>query len=79
MKGKTDDDLWRFAAKNGYILVSKDSDFYQRSVLYGPPPKFVWLRIGNCSREQLVHLLNAHVQAIRELDSSLLDAMLIIS
>ena len=29
------------------MIVSKDADFYQRSVTYGPPPKVVWLRIGN--------------------------------
>jgi predicted nuclease of predicted toxin-antitoxin system len=29
--------------------VFKDSDFSERSVLRGSPPKVIWLRIGNCT------------------------------
>ena len=45
--GAPDREIWAFAAENGYLLASKDTDFYERSVLYGAPPKVVWLRIGN--------------------------------
>jgi predicted nuclease of predicted toxin-antitoxin system len=38
-------------------ILSKDSDFYQRSLLFGPPPKLIWLRIGNCTRDDLIALL----------------------
>ncbi len=44
----TDDAItWDFARANGFVIVSKDSDFHQRSLLYGYPPKFIYLRIGN--------------------------------
>jgi predicted nuclease of predicted toxin-antitoxin system len=44
----TDDALiWEFAKFNNFVIVSKDSDFHQRSLLYGHPPKFIYLRIGN--------------------------------
>jgi predicted nuclease of predicted toxin-antitoxin system len=33
--------VWEYARDNGYILVSKDSDFHDLSVLYGAPPKIV--------------------------------------
>lgn len=79
LKGMPDDDIWAFARENGFVLVSKDSDFYQRSVLYGPPPKFVWLRMGNCSRTQLVDLLATHANDIQSLESSAQDAVLVIS
>jgi predicted nuclease of predicted toxin-antitoxin system len=37
---KVDDiDIWDFAVSNGYAIVSKDKDFYQRSVAMGHPPK----------------------------------------
>lgn len=53
----TDDEVWRFAASNGFTIVSKDSDFHQRSLTLGPPPKVVWLRIGNGSTAEIEELL----------------------
>ena len=32
---------------------------------FGPPPKVVWIRLGNCTTEAITHLLRAHVAAIR--------------
>ena len=45
--GTSDEAVWEFAKSQGHVIASKDADFYQRSVAYGPPPKVVWLRIGN--------------------------------
>ena len=36
--------IWEYAKLQGYAIVSKDSDFQQRSLLQGAPPKFIWLR-----------------------------------
>ena len=34
-----DDSLvWEWARQHGFTLVSKDTDFYQRSILFGHPP-----------------------------------------
>ena len=43
-----DPDVWAHAAANGFVIVSKDTDFQQRALLYGFPPKVVWVRLGNC-------------------------------
>jgi len=44
-----DEPVWRHAAAGGFVIVTKDDDFRQRSFLHGPPPKVVWIRLGNCS------------------------------
>ena len=77
--GLPDEDVWEYARANGFTIVSKDSDFQQRSLLYGPPPKLVWLRIGNCTRQQLVQLITTHEQDIRALDVNPSETVLVLS
>ena len=35
-----------WARQGQFTIVSKDTDFYQRAVALGSPPKFIWLRVG---------------------------------
>ena len=79
LRGLPDENVWEYACANGFTIVSKDSDFHQRSLLYGPPPKIVWLRIGNCTRQQLVQLITTHEQDIRALDADPFEAVLVLS
>jgi predicted nuclease of predicted toxin-antitoxin system len=65
-----DEQIWRFAAENEFVIVSKDSDFYDRSALYGGPPKVVWLRVGNCSTEDIDALLRRSAASIAALGAS---------
>jgi len=36
--GAPDEQIWDYARDQDFILVSKDTDFYQRSVVFGAPP-----------------------------------------
>jgi predicted nuclease of predicted toxin-antitoxin system len=60
-----DADVWEYARREGFVIISKDSDFEQRSLLHGHPPKCIWLRVGNCSTREIEDLLHRHVEAIR--------------
>ena len=62
----SDQSIWDFCKANGYTIVTKDDDFHQRSLALGHPPKVVWLKIGNCSREKLEVF-------IRERNAGILD------
>ena len=75
----TDREIWDYARVEDYLVVSKDSDFYQRSLFYGHPPKCIWLRIGNCTRNDLVVLLTTHQQDIHALDADPLESVLVLS
>jgi predicted nuclease of predicted toxin-antitoxin system len=74
-----DRDVWRYAADNDYIIVSKDTDFYQRSLVFGSPPKVVWLRIGNCPTRQAAVLLRTHQADVQALVSDASATILILS
>ena len=70
MKGQTDEEIWNYAKTNGFAVMSKDKDFYQRALLYGAPPKFIWLRLGNCTREDLLALIRGHERDISAFETS---------
>lgn len=79
LKGRSDEEIWDYARTRDFIIVSKDSDFQQRGFLFGYPPKIVWLRIGNCTRDQVVHLLSAHVREIQDFVENSLESTLVLS
>ena len=62
-----DSAIWSFASQHGYTLVSKDSDFYQRALVVGAPPKVAFLRVGNCATTRIISLLRANADHIRAL------------
>lgn len=65
MSAADDDVIWRYAKEHVMMLISKDSDFYHRSMVLGHPPKVVWLRLGNCTTAQIVTLLqNRHADIL---------------
>jgi predicted nuclease of predicted toxin-antitoxin system len=65
LKAADDPLVWEYAKINDLILVSKDSDMHQRSFLFGPPPKVVWVRLGNCSTSDVEELLRNNCDIIR--------------
>ena len=77
--GMPDENVWEYARSNGFTIVSKDSDFQQRSLLYGHPPRFIWFRIGNCTTKQLVQWIMTHQQDIRTFETDPLGTVLILS
>jgi predicted nuclease of predicted toxin-antitoxin system len=58
--------LWEWSKHHEFILVSKDTDFYQMAIVLGHPPKFIWLRVGNCSTTMITNLLRSRYEVIRE-------------
>jgi len=62
-----DNDVWDYARINEFTIVSKDSDFHEKSLLKGYPPKVVWIRRGNCSIEEIEEILIKHTSDIEKL------------
>jgi predicted nuclease of predicted toxin-antitoxin system len=60
----TDTSIWEFAQVNDYMIVSKDSDFHQRSLTSGPPPKVLKIQRGNCTTDQIINMLRTHADDI---------------
>jgi predicted nuclease of predicted toxin-antitoxin system len=46
-----DSEIWRYAGQHDFVIVTKDSDFQELSLIRGEPPKVIWLKCGNQSKE----------------------------
>jgi predicted nuclease of predicted toxin-antitoxin system len=55
-----DQAIWAHARANGRAIVSKDEDFAERALLEGPPPKVIWIRLGNCTTTAVDALLRTY-------------------
>jgi predicted nuclease of predicted toxin-antitoxin system len=65
MKAMIDPIVWDYAKDNDVMIVSKDSDMHDLSLVLGNPPKVIWIRLGNCSTSQVENLLRREFDAIR--------------
>lgn len=68
LRGASDVEVWLYAQEKGFVIVSKDSDFSQRSSLLGGPPKVIWLRVGNCATTRVDFILRNAAVRIQTFD-----------
>lgn len=57
MDTASDQQIWLYAKKHNFVIVTKDSDSHELSLLYGAPPKIIWLKCGNRSSSYISNLL----------------------
>jgi predicted nuclease of predicted toxin-antitoxin system len=75
----TDDAIiWEYAKRHDFTIVSKDSDFYQRSLLYGYPPKFIYLQIGNSLTAKIVQILRDNFDTICQFEAGRAESILVL-
>ncbi len=76
---RTDDrSIWQFCLKEGFVVVSKDNDFSFLAMQRGAPPKAIWLRLGNCTTEDVEEALRRDFDAIRSFEENSEASLLIV-
>ncbi len=61
-----DRDIWRYAKDRDFVIVTKDADYYDLSLLLGAPPFVIWLQTGNTDKASVLACLiesQAEIQA----------------
>lgn len=79
LQSSSDEAVWAYAAEHGLTIVSKDADFHQRSLLFGTPPKVVWIRRGNCSTNDIQALLRTRLADLTAFERDTVKAFLALS
>jgi predicted nuclease of predicted toxin-antitoxin system len=60
----SDREIWDFAQQHQFIIVTQDADFNDLNLLYGPPPKLIWVRLGNLKTRKLASTLTRYLDDI---------------
>src|SRR3989338_5435735 len=58
--------VWEYARINSFTIVTQDSDFYERSLIYGHPPKIIWITTGNVATQWIRDLLLENTEIVEE-------------
>jgi len=73
-----DREIWDYAGEHDLVIVSKDSDYRQLAFVLGPPPKAIWLRVGNDGTEAIGRLLAESVEMVERFGASPDEALLVL-
>ena len=74
-----DEQIWLYARDVGFLIVTKDDDFRQRSFLRGAPPKVLWAKLGNCSTADVERALRSRHATIVAFAEDVTAALLVIA
>jgi predicted nuclease of predicted toxin-antitoxin system len=74
-----DRQIWSYASANGFAIVSKDTDFRERSFVEGAPPKVIWLDVGNAGTAAIAYLLQRELTRVLAFDVDAETALLMLS
>jgi len=66
LENYTDKQIWEYAKENHFLIVTFDADFYDFSVIWGHPPKVIWLRTQNQTTKNIEVSLRKYLTAIIE-------------
>lgn len=64
MESASDKEVWQRAKSDGYVIVTRDADFQELSLVWGAPPQVIRLRTPYQSRSGVLKLLLDNKQTI---------------
>jgi len=59
--------IWEYAKNHDFTIVTKDSDFSELGLIFGHPPKVIWIKSSNATKESIIQLLNDNKEKISNL------------
>ena len=63
---ENDEKIWQYAKENNCVIISKDTDFLEMSIIKGLPPKVIWLNTGNAGTHDIENTFRRNIVKIKE-------------
>jgi predicted nuclease of predicted toxin-antitoxin system len=79
LRAAEDQQVWEYARAGSFAIVSKDTDFRERSFVEGFPPKVIWLDVGNAGTAAIADLLRSERERIERFETMEETSLLILS
>ena len=79
LRGAQDHQIWNHAREHGFAIVSKDTDFRERSYVEGFPPKIIWLDVGNADTAAIAAMLRREHQRVERFEMMQETSVLMLS
>ena len=76
LEDSSDFEIFQFARKNDFAVVTFDSDFVDLNAMHGTPPKIVYLNTGNLTTSNVSELLTDNILRIQHYLNSESDHIL---
>lgn len=66
LESASDKEVWHKAKDDGYVIVTRDADFQELSLVWGQPPKVIRLKTRNQSRAATLKVLLENYEMLFE-------------
>ena len=66
LESASDQVIWLRAKQDGYVVVTRDADFQELSLVWGAPPKVIRLRTPNLNRMAVLKMFLDHKAEIHQ-------------
>ena len=79
LRGADDQQIWDYGRARGFVIVSKDTDFRERRLVEGFPPKIIRLDVGTAGTSMIAGLLRRERQRVEAFEKQGESSFLILS
>jgi predicted nuclease of predicted toxin-antitoxin system len=66
LENYSDKQIWEYAKENDFTVVTFDGDFYDFSLVWGHPPKIIWIRTYNQTTKNVEGILRKHIDTLMD-------------
>jgi predicted nuclease of predicted toxin-antitoxin system len=66
LENSSDKQIWEYAKEHDFTIVTFDGDFYDFSLVWGHPPKIIWIRTYNQTTKNLEEILRKYMSTMQD-------------